>query len=409
MEGDLQSGRMGGDRQCLSGPCQGCSSCPMGTDREARSANTVLGGQGIAIRDMDHPASFEWSGLAHDAYMVVMGIHGEWDFHHGADTFRCEPESGVIVSPGSECRIVGQQAFGFRIVLIKTRTLMDHCAGWQGGEPATPPQFSQAPLSAELSRHWQQAIAGLQSLHVMHWVPEAALIALVEHALSLLVAMHPHDYSHYLHHRIRRGARRVKEARWLIENATEPLTLGTLAVKMRCTVVQLIMEFRRHAPDTSLELLLEAAWGGPEAPCEEGRVARTLVQGRTARTKGAPKDNHRLTASQAADLDDHISRNLGERITVADLSHRMELALPDFVRQFRGTFGVTPAQYVIRQRLEKAKRLLASSHMSIADVAVETGFSSHSHLACQFRHRMGRSPDQYRRDVRQRPMAPDAD
>jgi AraC family transcriptional regulator len=48
-------------------------------------------------------------------------------------------------------------------------------------------------------------------------------------------------------------------------------------------------------------------------------------------------------------------------------------------------------------RIEHAARLLLGTCMSISEVALESGFSSHSHLCREFRARLGVTPSRYRR------------
>ncbi|MEL6325211.1 MAG: helix-turn-helix transcriptional regulator, partial [Pseudomonadota bacterium] len=59
--------------------------------------------------------------------------------------------------------------------------------------------------------------------------------------------------------------------------------------------------------------------------------------------------------------------------------------------------GITPYQYVMRERLEEAKRLLRDTEWSLVDIAVATGFSSQSHFATTFKKSVKLTPLQYRR------------
>ena len=68
---------------------------------------------------------------------------------------------------------------------------------------------------------------------------------------------------------------------------------------------------------------------------------------------------------------------------IADTSvHRLLIA-------FRRNFGTTPAQYVLTQRLRRARWRLLNSSQDIAEIAVSCGFSSHSHLASAFKRDIG--------------------
>jgi AraC-like DNA-binding protein len=64
------------------------------------------------------------------------------------------------------------------------------------------------------------------------------------------------------------------------------------------------------------------------------------------------------------------------------------------VRSFRETVGLPPGAYLLRRRIERAQRLLASG-MPISMVAQEAGFSDQSHLARHFKRIVGMTPGQY--------------
>jgi AraC family transcriptional regulator len=68
-----------------------------------------------------------------------------------------------------------------------------------------------------------------------------------------------------------------------------------------------------------------------------------------------------------------------------------------FLQMFHTATGYTPHQYLIRLRLEKAKRLIDSGATSFTDIALACGFSGHSHFTRAFRQIVGVTPSEYRR------------
>jgi AraC family transcriptional regulator len=75
--------------------------------------------------------------------------------------------------------------------------------------------------------------------------------------------------------------------------------------------------------------------------------------------------------------------------------HEIHLA-----REFRRFFGASVGAYLRRLRTDEAARLLASSQpITITEIALCCGFSSHPHLCREFRRRFGVSPSEYRRAV----------
>ncbi|MEP0914499.1 helix-turn-helix transcriptional regulator [Leptolyngbya sp. GB1-A1] len=58
--------------------------------------------------------------------------------------------------------------------------------------------------------------------------------------------------------------------------------------------------------------------------------------------------------------------------------------------------GIPPHQYVIQQRVEKAKLMLKKMDIAIADIALQVGFSSQSHLTQHFKRSTRMTPKQIR-------------
>jgi AraC family transcriptional regulator len=58
--------------------------------------------------------------------------------------------------------------------------------------------------------------------------------------------------------------------------------------------------------------------------------------------------------------------------------------------------GISPYQYVLQQRVERAKRLLKQSELSIAEIALDCSFANQAHLAKHFRNFVGVSSKAYR-------------
>ena len=96
-------------------------------------------------------------------------------------------------------------------------------------------------------------------------------------------------------------------------------------------------------------------------------------------------------------LDQLIKQRLQDKVSVAELAEACHLSLSQFHLRFRQTTGLTPYQYVMKHRLDQAVWLLRCSSHPIADIAVETGFSSQSALTHAIKNEYGLSPGQVRR------------
>jgi AraC family transcriptional regulator len=93
----------------------------------------------------------------------------------------------------------------------------------------------------------------------------------------------------------------------------------------------------------------------------------------------------------------YIDENLGEDLTIQAIADEMGISGSSLKQIFRNSFGVPLHQYVIRRRVERAADLLSHRKMGINQVALETGFSSQSHLAMHMRRLLGASPKDLRR------------
>jgi len=93
-----------------------------------------------------------------------------------------------------------------------------------------------------------------------------------------------------------------------------------------------------------------------------------------------------------------IRERLAETLRLEDLASEAGVSVHQLLIGFRQAFGTTPAQYVIRQRLRAARHLLVTTQKDITTIALETGFSSHSHLTRAFGKEAGRPPSQFRSD-----------
>jgi AraC family transcriptional regulator len=80
------------------------------------------------------------------------------------------------------------------------------------------------------------------------------------------------------------------------------------------------------------------------------------------------------------------------------MAQSVGLSTAHFARVFRKSTGETPHQFVLRQKLERAKAMLRAPDARVLDVAVACGFKTQQHFAQVFRDICGISPTGYRQD-----------
>lgn len=104
---------------------------------------------------------------------------------------------------------------------------------------------------------------------------------------------------------------------------------------------------------------------------------------------------HGLNLRARHRVDEFIERHLAERFTLADMADAACMSRFHFSRMFRLTFGVSPMEYVLHRRIERAKPMLLDRRRSIADVAAALGFCDQSHFTRSFRRVTGYPPRQF--------------
>jgi len=67
-----------------------------------------------------------------------------------------------------------------------------------------------------------------------------------------------------------------------------------------------------------------------------------------------------------------------------------------FLRTFRASTGLTPHRYLLRLRVDRAKRLIQKKSMTLVEIALECGFADQAHFSRVFTKHFGLSPSQYR-------------
>ncbi len=96
-----------------------------------------------------------------------------------------------------------------------------------------------------------------------------------------------------------------------------------------------------------------------------------------------------------------LDRNYAAPITIDDLSREVALSPYYLIRAFRHVYKQTPHQYLVDQRIAKAKELLRNSDLNIRAICEAVGFESLGSFSTLFRKAAGVSPRAYR--VRSRP------
>ncbi len=118
-------------------------------------------------------------------------------------------------------------------------------------------------------------------------------------------------------------------------------------------------------------------------------LRRYSSQGVTIRHPSFSERSARQRVQAALDI---IQDQLDSDLSLDALAAATHLTAFHFSRVFKEATGQSPHQYVIQQRVERAKHLLLHSRLSIAEIAAHVGFADQSHLNRHFKRLTGYSP-----------------
>jgi len=93
----------------------------------------------------------------------------------------------------------------------------------------------------------------------------------------------------------------------------------------------------------------------------------------------------------------YIEANLASKMGTGDLANVVALSRSHFSRAFKLSLGLSPMEYVVVRRVERAKQLISSTRERLAEVALACGFADQAHLNRRFRDLIGMSPGRWRR------------
>lgn len=102
-----------------------------------------------------------------------------------------------------------------------------------------------------------------------------------------------------------------------------------------------------------------------------------------------------LPKQQLRKVTDYIDVHLTQDISLDAIANYLGISRYHFCRLFKQSTGLSPHQYVIQQRVERAKQLLKRGKLSIAETAIACGFNHQSHLHRHFKRLTGTTPGSF--------------
>jgi transcriptional regulator GlxA family with amidase domain len=151
---------------------------------------------------------------------------------------------------------------------------------------------------------------------------------------------------------------------------------------------------------TSIDLMLEIIRGDFGANVANGvanQFQHERIRSAGDRQRVGPERDLTGKSEKLRKIVELMADNLDEPYSAVQLAKSAGLSVRQVERLFLRHLSVTPGRYYMRLRLERARELLRQTNMPILDIAIATGFTSHSYFAQSYRLQFGRPPSEERR------------
>lgn len=108
------------------------------------------------------------------------------------------------------------------------------------------------------------------------------------------------------------------------------------------------------------------------------------------------KQVNKISENDLYRLEEFIKENIEQRITIDDLAEKVNMSKFYFLKEFKKIKQITPYQYILKFKMEKAIDLLMRTDLPLTSIAYNLDFSDQSHFNNTFKRFYGKSPNKYR-------------
>ena len=129
------------------------------------------------------------------------------------------------------------------------------------------------------------------------------------------------------------------------------------------------------------------------------RIKLSRLMSQRVRNPSIRKPCRSVDVAIAHDL---INTTSGRFPTTAELAEQFNVGRRSLLRLFKSTTGTTPSRYIEETKLDRAKTLLATSKLTMKQIAYEAGYSTASYFSSKFHQLTGLTPSAFRKRARRR-------
>lgn len=94
-----------------------------------------------------------------------------------------------------------------------------------------------------------------------------------------------------------------------------------------------------------------------------------------------------------------IRENIHQRFTIEEIASNLNMGYSSFRKSFKHFTGISPLQYTLNLKIEKAKEMLINTTLPVKEIAFSLNFDSAGYLSYVFRNKVGMNPQRYRESV----------
>lgn len=162
------------------------------------------------------------------------------------------------------------------------------------------------------------------------------------------------------------------------------------------------------AKDEQLRYIMLTLYNELLAKCPSGRLfgeymglsfATALLTNHASNPARMTQYRGGLSPYKLRQVTEYIGDNLSNNLSLAEMANLLQMGPCHFARAFKESTGLSPHQYVLRRRVERALQMLKETRTNLADIAYDLGFSSQGHFTTVFSKIVGVSPSNYREQV----------
>jgi AraC family transcriptional regulator len=171
----------------------------------------------------------------------------------------------------------------------------------------------------------------------------------------------------------------------------------------RISLTHCFSQYDLHIMQIAMMLLAELKSGGIMGELYVESLTQVLVihllRHYSTSTQTIPSVSRSLTHVRLQQAIDYIHAHLDSCLSLVQIARSINISPTYFASLFKQATGISLHQYVIKQRVERAKLLLTTTDLPIASIASQVGFSSQSHLNQHCKRLTGMTPKQLSKTI----------